>query len=366
MTQKVVTKFGLKVNGTEFSSWNRMRIDTSMNALCGSFVFSDMDFSRGNFESWKIKKTDLVTAFVEDQTLCTGYLDDIPVEYGARNSSISFIGRDKTMDLVDCCYVESNNSFKKQSRLNIIRRLILPYGTDIVIDPSASSEASVILDNYKVNEGETVGEMISEICRDAGILPMTFGDGKLTLTKATTTKSSKDPLEFDQNAVYGKLIQDDRNRFSKYITKGYGIGGDNKRLEDFINPVGVFEDPIIKRYRPKMLFAETKTDSGKCRDRSKWEARVRAGFSRGIIYFVPGWLQSDGSIWRINTLATVYDNFLGIKAQQFLISEASYIYDEEGVYSPLTGAFCILKLVDKDTYSGSAGDISIQTVFDGD
>jgi prophage tail gpP-like protein len=358
MTKKVLNKFGLKVNENTFESWSQMNVRTSMNTIAGSFGFLDADFSGGDFAKWKIKKGDEVEVFIENETLITGYIDSIPIEYGGKKFDIQFIGRDKTCDLIDCTYNEDNNEFKKQTRANIIRRLIDPFEIELTIDSTASTEANVKIDSFKVNEGCYVYEMISEICRDAGILPLSKGDGKLTITKSTTTDKATDTIQFDSNAIYGKLIQDDSNRYSDYICKGFGIGGDSKRLEDFIEPSGVFSDPIISRYRPLTIFSDRATDSGKCKDRAKWEARLRAGFSRGLIYHVPGWMQSDGSIWRINTLVTVYDKVLNISAQEFLICDVNYVFDDED------GAFSKIHLVDKDTFSGSAADINIKAGFD--
>lgn len=358
MTRKVLSKFGIKVNEHTYDSWSHMQVDTSMNTMSSSFVFSDFDFSRGEFSKWKIKKGDSVSVFIEDETIVTGYIDSIPIEYGGKTSSIQFIGRDKTCDLIDCTYNEDNNEFKKQTRANIIKRLINQFGISLTIDSTATSAANVVLDTFKADEGRYICDLISEICRDAGILPLSKGDGKLTLTKATTTDTANDSIQFDSNAVHGRLIQDDSSRFSDYIVKGYGIGGDNKQPKDFTEPSGTFSDPIITRYRPMTIFADRITDNGKCKERAKWEARIRAGYSRGIIYKLPGWMQSNESIWKKNTLVTVYDKVLGISATQFLIAEVSYIYDKQD------GAYCMVRLVDKDTYSGSASEIEIKTGFD--
>lgn len=359
MTKKVLDKFGIKINENTYQNWSEMHIHTSMNLMAGSFVFMDCDFSRGSFDKWKIKKKDEIKVFVEDETIITGYVDSIPIEYGRNIFNIQFIGRDKTCDLIDCTYNENNNEFKKQTRANIIRRLIQPFGLELTIDSTATEAANVKIDTFKADEGRYICDIIAEICRDAGILPLSVGDGKLTLMKATTSKRAKDPIQYGVNAVYGKRINDDAERFSDYIVKGYGNGGDNKRLEDFIEPSGKFNDSIVTRYRPLTIFADRATDSGKCYDRAKWEARIRAGYSRALVYEVPGWMQSDGSIWKKNTLVTVYDKILDIDADEFIAAEVDYIYEEK-----VRGAYCSILLVDKDTYSGSASDIDIKTRFD--
>ena len=360
MTKKVLTNFGFKVGQNSFSNWTSMRVHTSMMSLVDSFGFMDVDFSRGDFSKWQIKRDATISVFIEGETIITGWLDSIPKEYSPESFNIQFIGRDKTCDLVDCCYVESNNEFKRQTRANIIRRLLSPFGLDVVVDSTAAEAANVKLETFKVSEGRFIYEEIAELCRDAGILPLSYGDGKLTLTKATTTDKATDPIQFGVNAIYGKHIDDYTQRYSDYYVKGYGTGANNKRLADFISPVGYFKDDIVSRYRPFTIFADRATDAGKCYDRAKWEARTRAGLSQGLVYHLPGWLQSDDSIWKKNTLVTLYDPILGIDAQEFLICDVDYIYEEKE--NP--AAYCAVLLVDKDTFTGSAADINIKTGFD--
>jgi prophage tail gpP-like protein len=360
MTRKVLTNFGFKVGANSFTNWTSMRVHTSMLSLVDSFGFMDVDFSRGDYSRWQIKRDQVVSVFVEDETLITGWIDSIPKEYSPESFNIKFIGRDKTCDLVDCCYVESNNEFKRQTRANIIRRLLAPFDIELVIDTTAAVSANVKIDTFKAGEGRFIYDDITELCRDSGLLALSYGDGKLTLTKTRQTEKANDPIQFGVNAIYGKHIDDYTDRFSDYYVKGYGTGSDSKRLADFISPIGYFKDEVVSRYRPFTVFADRATDSGKCYERAKWEARIRAGLSQAIVYQVPGWLQSDDSIWKKNTIATVYDPILGLDAQQLLICDVDYVYDEKENPS----AYCSLLLVDPDTFSGTAADINIKTGFD--
>ncbi len=355
MTKKVVNKFSLKIKDKEFSNWNQMSVYTSMNSISGTFGFLGMDFSRGDFDKWKIKLGDEAKVYIEDTCVICGYVDSIPITYGPDIFEIQFIGRDKTADLIDCSFNSVSKEFKKQSRRNIINRLCSPFDIEVFIDSSVSLSMSTVLDTFKADEGQSVFELISNICRDAGAIPISIGDGKLTISKTTTEKTT-DAIKFNVNAVRAQLHQDNTNRFSEYICKGYGIGSDNKNLSDFIQPSGKFEDAIINRKRPLIFFSDRATDIGKCRERARWEARVRAGLSRSITYQIPGWMQSDKSVWRINKLVYVEDDLLKIK-DTMLISEVVYNYNDKGTY-------CLVTIVDKDTYSGSADDINIKTGFD--
>ncbi len=355
MTLKVANNFSLQIKDHEFKGWNQMSVFTSMNNISGTFGFMGHDFSRGDFTQWKVKLGDEAKVMIEDVCILNGYVDSIPITYGPKTFNIQFIGRDKTADLIDCPYEETAKEFKKQSRRSIITRLCRPFGIDVSFDSSVSSEMGVVLPTFKADEGRMCFELISELCRDAGVIPISIGDGKLTITK-TSTKKATDTIKFNINAVKGYLTQDNTSRYSDYICKGVGGGTDNKSLTDFIQPKGKFKDAIINRYRPYVIFSDRATDTGKCKERARWEARVRAGLSRAISYELPGWMQSDRSIWQINKLVYVKDELLDID-DTMLLSEVSYNYNSDGAY-------CILTVVDKDTYSGSSSDIDIKTGFD--
>lgn len=360
MTLKVAENFGVKMKNHTFVDWSQMTVHTSMMNMAGTFGFLGNDFSLGDFKKWDVNIGDEAEVLIEGVPVCNGYLDSIPIEYGGEKLDLQFIGRDKTADLIDCSFDQNNSEFKNQTRANIIQRLCDPFNIEVAVDDSSTEAMNIKIETFRADIGRFVSDVIIELCRDAGVLPISLGDRKLTLTKGTGLEKTTDPIQYNANAVHATLIQDNTNRYSNYAVKGVGTGTDSKQYTDYIQPTGAFEDAVISRYRPLTIFSERATDTGKCRDRAQWEARVRAGFSRGIIYEVPGWMQSDGSIWRINRTTTVYDEVLDI-SQTMLIAAVTYKVEiEEGNQS----AYSLIHVVDEDTFSGSASDIDIKTGFD--
>jgi prophage tail gpP-like protein len=314
------------------------------------------DFFQNEGERWAISPGDECIVKIDRQVLCTGYIDSIPISYWDTNHAIEIIGRSKTADLVDCSFVGAANEWKLQTIEKIVKALCLPFGINVAVDTSVTALANSVIETFKANEGDTVYDLISDLCRDNQILPLALGDGKLTLGQATTIDNTYDAIEIEQNAIAAEINQSNLNRYSNYYVKGQGIGGDTKLLIDFIGPMGTHTDTIVTRTRPLVLFSDKATDSGKCRNRAQWEATIRAGYSRAIKYTIPAWTQSNGDIWDINKLVRIYDTFLGID-DTMLISEIEYVMDEDGKRS-------IITVVDPDTYTGTAADIDIKTKFD--
>lgn len=348
----------LKINKVAYTGFESVHIRKSMLDMCGAFIVSTDNFFQGGTSSQEIKMGQGVKVEINGFPVIDGYIDEMPIDFGRNRDHLEISGRDNTMDLVDCSWNESPNEWKNQTVKNLIKTFCTKFGITVVVDDSASSEVETKIESYKANEGMPISELISELCRDIGILTISKGDGYLTLTKATIDEYTTDPLIVGGNAEGGRLLQSNRNRYSSYKIKGYGIGTDNKALADFVDCSGDFSDSIINRDRPFVGFAENATTSAICFKKAIWQARINAGLSRGIIYNVDSWIQSDDKPWQINKLVKIKDDFTGIDDTR-LIAAIDYIYDEDD-----GGDISKIMVVDKNTFSLSEDQINIKTRFD--
>ena len=347
----------ININGIEFENWTSFHLHRSMNKITGSFAASTSNFYRTEDSMFKMKMGDSCEIKIDNNVVLTGFLDVIDISYSDNYDTMEIRGWDNTVDLIDC----SNDGimeWKGQTVENLVKNLCLPFSIPVITDGSVTSEASIIIDSFLANEGQSVHEIIAELCRMNGIMPLCLGDGNITLSRATVSNSAFDSIDDEVNVNKGRELLNNRNRYSIYKIKGQGLGNDNKtNLADFVSPMGVFSDDIMNRTRPLVIFAETPTDQGQCQKRAKWEARIRAGLSRILEYEINGWTQTTGNLWEINMLVNVYDTFLNIN-DIFLISSIDYFYDEDN------GEYTLLTLVNKDTYSLSDNAILIKTSFD--
>lgn len=351
----------LKIGKKTYPDWPSVHIHRSMNKLSGAWGVMGSDIFRGDANAWDIRMGDPVIVEIDEQKVAVGYLEDLNIDYQQDDFTVEIKGRDKTGDLVDCPYAVTPNEWGNQPIFAIIKNLVNPFGVEVAIESGISSRLNRVLGGYRVDIGMTVCESIIDLCNDNGILPLCYPDGKLTLASPTTTKKSTDRIELGGNAVRGLLNQSDKDRFSEYHVYGQCTGSDTKQLADYIEPYNNFSDLIVSRYRPAIFFADKPTDSGKCLDRARREAKIRAGQSRAMFYQVLDWVQSDGKVWEINTLVDVYDIFLGIN-KAMLIYELDFVYhaNDEEFNSPTT----LIGVIDPDAYNFISGDIKIRSVFD--
>lgn len=336
----------LNLNGISYGGWKSIQINKSVDQITNAFGISVSDLNPGKPDKWNIKIGDECTITVDNQAVITGYIEAIPISYSATSHSFNIEGRDKTCDLVDCSYVGTGSEWLNQSIEKLIKTLCEPFSIDVEVDSGIASAVTTPIDKFVVDQGETVGELISKLCRMAAIIPISLGDGKLTLTRAGIN-TAHDPLELGKNVKTADFSQSNRDRYSLYIAKGQGNGNDNKTVADVTNCTGRAEDKIIagdnNRYRPLIILADRATNNAECKNLARWESRVRAGNSRKISYEVQGWTQSNGDIWQINSLVKVKDYFLNFEAS-LLISGIEFSLDDDA------GSVTRITVVDPTTY----------------
>jgi prophage tail gpP-like protein len=348
-----VSNFSLNIGGVSYSGFETIDIYKSMLIGAGTLVVSLSNYK----ELSSVKIGDSIVAEIDGQKVLTGIIDKMPVMYGKNYNRMDIGARDKTCDLVDCSFNFVPNEWKKQTVENIIKNLCNPFSVSVSVEDIVRAETNIKIDTYKANEGQSVFEDIAELCRDYAILPVVYGDGKITLTKVTSNRSSNDGIIQGVNVEACYSMNDNENRYSDYIIKGQGIGNDNKELNDYISCSGKFSDPVISRVRPMIIFADLPTTLGGCQKRAKWEARIHAGLSRAIEYQIPGWVQSNNKIWEINSLVPVQDSNLKEDATKLVLSIRYHFERSTGEISKIT-------VVDKDTFNLSSNVINIKSGYD--
>lgn len=343
-----MSKIVLKVRNKSYENWEAIHVGKSLLQIAGEFGFSTTDIFGYDPEKWDIKLGDPCTVEVDDQLLITGYIEDMPISYDKETHTIQIAGRDKTGNLVDCSYIETPNEWKRQSIFSIISSLCEPFDISVVVNVTVTDEVTVEIPTFKADEGETVYELISRLCRHKAILPVCYGDGYLTLTRAGASYDVSDNLELGVNIKSGMLDWSDRERFSKYIVKGQDVVTDDSGWDSgIVSRYGEATDQTLvrkKQYRPLIIFSERATNDKECEDRAKWEASVRAGQSRKVEYEVQGWVQRNGIVWPLNSLVTVKDKALGIDGPM-LISALEFNVDN------MTGTVTKLTVVPKETFT---------------
>jgi len=319
----------LTVDGDEWGGWQSYRINLGMQQLAGAFDLRLTERWAGQDSRRALRVGAPCTLHYDGELLITGYLDNVAPTYNAEDHSITVAGRDKTADLVDCSAPATQ--WIGRSLAAVARELCAPFGITVLDQVGAN----VPFRSLKPNDGETVFEMLDQAARIRGVLLITDGRGNLVITRAGTERAS-DALRLGQNILSGAGNFDLRDVFSSYSLKGQQPGDDWLSGETAAAVLAKASDSRIKRHRPLTLIADAPLDGAGARERVTWERNVRWGRSQSITYSVQGHRQGNGALWRPNMLTPVFDAYQFLDGEARLITDLTYILDDQGERSDLT------------------------------
>jgi prophage tail gpP-like protein len=301
----------IKIDDEHWDGVSEALVNLSVENISGVFSLTFPQFVNDSAFKKIVDIGSTVKIMIGGVNVIDGYVDVIRVMIESGNRRVIISGRDKTGDLVDCDFAATPNEWKKQTVLDIIKNLCAPFGISVAASGSAASAAATVVDTYKATEGIAVFSLISQLCVDNSIMPVSTGNGKLTLVRAEDAqKASGASIKNPGNVIASEFVADDTDRFSRYISKGQGIETPEKSLPAFLQAQGIFADSIITRNRTKIVFPENPSLNASCLARAKWEAKYRAGMSRQFTYTVGSFLRDGKKPWLINTLVPVSDEGL--------------------------------------------------------
>ena len=358
----------LTVEGARWDGWKEVRIQRSMTQIAGTFALKLTDKYPGEPGRLRINDQSPCAVSIGGTQVIKGFVDKFNPAYSDSSHDINVAGKDATADLARCSILGPPTQWTQQTLLQIANDICKPFGVPVVAEGGLLEIDKPFFD-VSANEGDAALSLINKLCQQRGVLPVSYGDGKLTLTTAEQARAGGS-IQYPGNVKAGSANFDSSKRFSGYHIKGQGaatgpangwlgmVGDDRlEHQQAYIAPTGKAEDGHIKRYLPKVILADAEGDTETFEKRAAWEATVRAGQSRKLNYTVTGWEYAAGRLWAINTLCTVKDSFLGASGR-WLLEGVTFIKSES------QGTITQLGLVHPDAYKPMAQPEKIKSGYD--
>ena len=331
----VVTLF---VNGRKYENWLDVSIACTLQSLARTFSVrstrSKEDLTIG------IQPQDEVQVFIDGEPVLTGYVTKREVSYSASGISVTISGASKTVDLQDCCMPHGMaNSYKNQTHEQNLKAVCKPFGIGVV-----DQVKSVDRRNLEFSPTETVGSAITRYLQKNGILLTDDEAGNLVIAQAGSGGIAHDILELGKNILEGKRTEDVSKRFSDYVTLGQAANPTSELPVSANHLTSTARDSGVRR--PRWLV---KQESGNAsteilQKKAVVTRDVRQGESDILTYKVQGWRQSNGELWKVNTILFVKDTYLEVSQNHnWVVSEISYLLNS-------SGTSCNLKLQDPKSY----------------
>jgi prophage tail gpP-like protein len=337
----------IKLGSENYEGWESVTVTKSFDSIASGFQIQVADKWRQVNGRWPFKPGEQTRVYIGAQSVLNGYVDTLSVEAGRENRSIQISGRSKTADLVDSSVETTSGEFRNQSLFAIARTLCSPFGVGV---SNLTTEAAIPIDLVRVNQGETVFEVLYRLAMQNGVVLTSDAEGSLVIANrgsgfAGGLKSLASPLAQKANNAAVLLAQGDNilaasasydevDRFQKYIIKGQ-----TQTTDFFSADKGTVEatatDEGVSRPRSKVIVAENAVNKDKAQKRANWEATTRAARSVNVNVTIQGWLRPDGALWDVNQLVEVDASFVGVQRQKLLISAVTFTKDESGTFTQL-------------------------------
>lgn len=327
----------LNINGQKITNWTKVSIKKSLFRLAHDFIFT---FDGNEDLSEAIKGFEPVEIYYGNIRMLTGYIEFINPKLNNDGFFIDVIGSSKTIDLVDCSYLGKNITWKNADLLSIIVDLIKGFNINIF----SNIDLGTPFKKFSHNLGDKIFDTMSRACAERSLIPLTNSGGDLSLT-IVPDSFSIDSLIYQRNILQINLTNSYKDRFSQYIVRSQEnetpSSGWNKKS---ISVKGEAFDSEILRYRPLQIISNNQMSNKLAKDKAAWESQVRAGKSMTLDITVKDWVQSNQSMWNINSLVPVIINKKNFAIREnLLISDTEYIYDNNGIFTKLS-------LVHQDTF----------------
>jgi prophage tail gpP-like protein len=321
----------LTVNGLDYSGWKSIRIEAGVERLARSFELSVTDKWPGSVEQVRrIGPGDLCEVKIDEDLVCTGYVDATPIDYDANGITIMVRGRSKTADLIDCSADNATGQFRGLSAEAIAKKLASQYGLDVVTETASGAAIT----DHQIQQGETVFESLDRIAKQRQILVTDNAAGDLVLASPGSGGQAQTALDYGGNVLSASAGFDFSEVYSSYTVKGQKAGTDDSYGAQAAQSSGNALDGSIKRRRVLIVRQTGQADANTCKQRAQYEQQVRAAKANEIRYRVAGWRQENGALWQPNQVVEIRDMVMRINASM-LVSEVIYTLDESGLLTEL-------------------------------
>lgn len=356
-------KVTIRVGGKIYGGWKSVSIQIGMDQMSRIFGLSVTDKFPGNLDFHRLRNGDLVQLYIGEDLVCTGYIDEVKVNYNGKQITVDVQGKSKTVDLVECCPVakygvgakqEENawkgvvigkdgqkkevppsaiqtTSWKNLKTSEIMASLAAPYSITV----HSIGEVGNKLANHTVVPGETVSESINRLITKDNLVVMDDEAGDLVIVEPGDAGDCTDALELGKNILVGDAKFNASKLYSRYVVLGQHSGTDTDFGRSASEDKGIVDAAFVTRPRLKVIKDQGQSGKKTCGERADFERRYQEALYHSATYTVQGWRQSDGSLWKVNTYVSVRDKLLGIE-NGLLITSVSFSLLASGMTSTLS------------------------------
>lgn len=347
------------IDGTPHRGWTRASIGRSIERGPHQFdlTLTDNWSGRSTVSPRSVRAGMPVQAYINDDLVLSGYIDDVDPQYDKENHTLRARGRSKLGDLVDCS--TEGRTFDSQSLLQICTALCQPFGISVSVDSSAKDAANQVFKGkqYTLDLGEAIWDFLEELARIRAVLLTSDSNGNLVITRAGIGRADI-ALELGKNIEMASGTFSSRELFSDYIVTAQQPSTPQLQLEGVDNSQPKARVKAGGRFRPLVISNDNPGDIAACQMRAEWQRNVHEGRAAGVVYTVTGWRQTPGGrLWAPNELIHVNDDWMGWNDERLIVETRINLDAETGSNTEIRvmpkGAFAVEREVKAEHQLGA-------------
>lgn len=315
----------IEVDGREYADFLSAGVDRSVDTLAGAFSF--VATARVG-RTYPIRVGQACKVFVSGVKQIDGFVESVGVSYSGGSHTISISGRDKSADLIDST-IGPNIDLKGPITLaGVCKAVIAEMGVGMTVASNVQGLAPFKDSEIASAEIDKQGfAFLESFARQRQVFLTGDGAGNLVIARAGSAKSGtglQNVLDGQKNNIKESSSSNDvSQRFNLYdVAAQLNVSAFDTDVssESIANQGGGAIDGDIRASRRLYFQAEKSADGNTSRERATWEANIRRARSSTYSATVAGFQQEDGSLWSLNQLVSVNDEFADIRAEMLVWS----------------------------------------------
>jgi len=304
-------------NGKIFKYWTAASVRRSLGNIAASFslTVTGVDLEGGLIDIWP---GDVLEIASDGVKLFRGYVRKISPSFSSNGHAISVSGWEKSCDLADCSVV-GQVEWNNKDFAGIVSDICRPFG--ISFENIHGVDVGKPFAKFTAEPGAKAVEVISKLCKERGVLPMSNGFGMLYVFKPERAARGVDLVE-GVNVLNASAEYTDEGRFSEYSV--YGTGKPKTKV------VATRQDEEVSRYRPLVIVDANAIQKESVDLRADWEYSTRKAKAMNVKVGVNGWRYSAG-FYEPGQICTVKLPRLFIKEPvDLMISSVEFAFNGQG------------------------------------
>ena len=334
----------IEASGIVYEGVIGLSVSTSMASLTGSFnlstlstdpnlntKISQINVSDGLPLPFKIGET--VSILVDNETVLTGFIDEISANYSGDSHSISVSGIDSTDDILISTASEKVQFTTKISFEDVITKTLETNNirTMKVINQVSGLTPFEASEIESPEIGGNLFEFFLQLARKKKVLLSTDGLGNLLILRSST-EAVPDKLinnVKESNIQSASFSLSHKNRYGQYVVFSQGnMTAENASpgavsADSMAGRKGESEDKEVRPTRVLNTVSAKTQNNEQCFELAEWQqnfARID-GYKYSCV--VIGHSRPSGGIWKPNTLVFIKDIFAGLNSNM-LINSVTY------------------------------------------